>query len=45
MLNAGYAGAVKLAAWKRRVKTGWPSVRVEHVESSTAAAPSATPCG
>ncbi len=34
MLNADYAGAAKLAAWKRRVKTGWPSVRVEHVESS-----------
>jgi glycogen phosphorylase len=34
MLNADYAGAAKLAAWKKRVKTGWPSVRVEHVESS-----------
>jgi starch phosphorylase len=32
MLNADYAGAAKLAAWKKRVKTGWPSVRVEHVE-------------
>ena len=34
MLNADYVGAAKLAAWKKRVKTGWPSVRVEHVESS-----------
>lgn len=34
MLNADYAGAAKLAARKKRVKTGWPSVRVEHVESS-----------
>ncbi len=34
MLNADYAGAAKLAAWKKRVKTGWPGVRVEHVESS-----------
>ena len=34
-LPADYAGAAKLAAWKKkRVKTGWPSVRVEHVESS-----------
>jgi starch phosphorylase len=34
MLNADYAGAAKLAAWKKRVTTGWPSVRVERVESS-----------
>ena len=26
--------AAKLAAWKKRVKAAWPSVRVEHVESS-----------
>lgn len=33
-LNSDYAGAVELAAWKRRVRAGWPGVRVEHVESS-----------
>lgn len=33
-LNSDYAGAVELAAWKKRVKGGWPGVRVEHVESS-----------
>nr|WP_218877360.1 alpha-glucan family phosphorylase [Nocardioides marinisabuli] len=33
-LNSDYAGAVELAAWKRRVLAAWPSVRVEHVESS-----------
>ena len=34
LLNADYAGAARLAAWKKRVKGAWPSVRVEHVESS-----------
>jgi starch phosphorylase len=34
MLNDDDAGAAKPAAWKKRVKTGWPSVRVEQVESS-----------
>lgn len=33
-LNSDYAGAATLAAWKKKVKGGWPSVRVEHVESS-----------
>ncbi|WP_341241818.1 alpha-glucan family phosphorylase [uncultured Nocardioides sp.] len=33
-LNSDYAGAVELAAWKRRVLAAWPAVRVEHVESS-----------
>ncbi|WP_300459439.1 alpha-glucan family phosphorylase [uncultured Nocardioides sp.] len=33
-LNSDYAGAVDLAAWKRRVLEAWPGVRVEHVESS-----------
>jgi starch phosphorylase len=33
-LNSDYAGARDLAAWKTRVKGGWPEVRVEHVESS-----------
>jgi starch phosphorylase len=33
-LNEDYSGAAELAAWKKRVKTAWPSVRVEHVESS-----------
>jgi starch phosphorylase len=34
LLNSDYAGAATLAAWKKRVKAGWPGVRVEHVESS-----------
>jgi starch phosphorylase len=34
LLNADFAGAAKLAAWKKRVRTAWSSVRVEHVESS-----------
>jgi starch phosphorylase len=34
LLNEDYAGAGELAAWKKRVKAAWPSVRVEHVESS-----------
>jgi starch phosphorylase len=34
LLNADYAGAGRLAAWKKKVKAAWPSVRVEHVESS-----------
>ena len=34
LLNSDYAGAAKLAAWKKRVKGAWPSVKVEHVESS-----------
>jgi glycogen phosphorylase len=33
-LNSDYAGAVELAAWKKKVRAGWPAVRVEHVESS-----------
>ncbi|GAB6986122.1 alpha-glucan family phosphorylase [Nocardioides pyridinolyticus] len=33
-LNSDYAGAAELAAWKKKVRSGWPSVRVEHVESS-----------
>jgi len=33
-LNSDYAGARELAAWKAKVKAGWPGVRVEHVESS-----------
>jgi starch phosphorylase len=32
-LNDDYAGAAKLAAWKKKVKGGWAEVRVEHVES------------
>jgi starch phosphorylase len=34
LLNSDYAGAARLAAWKKRVKAAWPSVKVEHVESS-----------
>ncbi len=34
LLNADYAGAARLAAWKKKVRAAWPSVRVEHVESS-----------
>ncbi len=33
-LNGDYAGASALAAWKKRVKTAWSGVHVEHVESS-----------
>ena len=33
-LDGGYAGARELAAWKRRVRTAWSGVRVDHVESS-----------
>jgi len=33
-LNSDYAGAATLAAWKKKVKSGWAGVRVEHVESS-----------
>jgi starch phosphorylase len=33
-LNAkGFAGARGLAAWKSKVRTAWPQVRVDHVES------------
>jgi starch phosphorylase len=27
-------GAIELAAWKRRVREGWPAVRIEHIEPS-----------
>ena len=33
-LNSDYAGAATLAEWKRKIRTSWPGVRVEHVESS-----------
>ncbi|MGI8522558.1 MAG: alpha-glucan family phosphorylase [Nocardioides sp.] len=33
-LNADYAGATELAAWKSKVRNAWKEVRVEHVESS-----------
>jgi starch phosphorylase len=33
-LNTDWTGAGELAAWKKRVRTGWDGVRVEHVESS-----------
>jgi starch phosphorylase len=33
-LNADYDGARDLAAWKQKVRAGWSTVRVEHVESS-----------
>ncbi|HEU5038666.1 MAG TPA: alpha-glucan family phosphorylase [Nocardioides sp.] len=33
-LNSDFAGAAALAAWKKKVRAGWPHVRVEHVESS-----------
>jgi starch phosphorylase len=32
--GAGYPGARDLADWKGRVRTAWPSLRVDHVESS-----------
>ncbi|MBO2450534.1 alpha-glucan family phosphorylase [Actinomadura barringtoniae] len=34
MSGDGHAGARSLAAWKQRVLKAWPSVAVEHVESS-----------
>jgi len=34
LLNSDYTGAAELAAWKKRVRSAWGSVRVEHVESS-----------
>ncbi|MQA03743.1 MAG: alpha-glucan family phosphorylase [Streptosporangiales bacterium] len=30
----GFAGARQLAEWKARVRKGWPSVSIEHVEST-----------
>ncbi len=33
-LDGGYAGARELAAWKARVRAAWPSIRVDHVETS-----------
>ncbi len=33
-LNADYAGARELAAWKKKVRAAWGDVKVEHVESS-----------
>ncbi|MBM7790436.1 alpha-glucan family phosphorylase [Tenggerimyces flavus] len=33
-LNDSYDGARALAGWKARVREAWPSVRVDHVESS-----------
>jgi glycogen phosphorylase len=35
-LDATFAGARELAAWKRRVREAWSHVRVDHVESSGA---------
>ncbi len=35
-LNTTFEGAKELAEWKARVRAQWPSVRVEHVESSGA---------
>jgi glycogen phosphorylase len=34
MDGPAYDGARELAAWKARVRAGWPGVRVDHVESS-----------
>ena len=33
-LDHDFTGAKELADWKRRVREGWPSVRIEHVDSS-----------
>ena len=33
-LNADYAGAHELGVWKARVRSAWPSVAIDHVESS-----------
>jgi starch phosphorylase len=33
-LNDDYKGALELAAWKDRVRSAWPGVRIDHVDSS-----------
>ncbi len=33
-LNSDYRGAAELAAWKKKIRSGWHGVHVEHVESS-----------
>ena len=33
-LNSDFHGAAELAAWKKKVKSEWHAVRVDHVESS-----------
>ena len=33
-LNHGFEGARLLAQWKARVRSGWPSVGIDHVEST-----------
>ena len=33
-LDHDFSGAHELAEWKRRVRQGWPAVRIEHVDSS-----------
>ncbi len=33
-LNGDYAGAQQFADWKRKVRAGWSSVTIDHVESS-----------
>ncbi len=33
-LNGDYSGAQELADWKRRVRSGWRSVSLDHIESS-----------
>jgi starch phosphorylase len=32
----GFAAARELAAWKKRIRQAWPSVRIEHVEADGA---------
>jgi starch phosphorylase len=33
-LNSSFEGARELAGWKQRVRAGWESVRIDHVETS-----------
>jgi glycogen phosphorylase len=33
-LNGDYVGAKELAAWKKRIVSGWGDVRIDHVESA-----------
>jgi starch phosphorylase len=33
-LDGDFSGAVELAAWKRAVRSGWPEVAIDYVESS-----------
>jgi hypothetical protein len=44
MLNADYAGAAKLAVWKKRVRTGWPNVGSSTSSSRAGTRPRSARC-